>query len=528
MKVILVQTPVWGINEPPMALAQISACLKKNDVDVSVYDLNIKLYNERTEKYKNDWAIERSPLWMEDKWVDDYFSNNREQIDFHIKKILSYDPDIVCFSVNVNSWLSTIKIAEELDCKKKKEKIYFVIGGPEFLVPFHINKYFKNNLIDVLMYGEGDSSIVNVVKIIEKKHLLHQCLGICYKHNNDIRITPPVSPIKNLDELPFLDFSDTPFDEYDPPEDLKTHFSLMTSRGCIQKCRFCGPIGYWRGYRTMSAKRIYDEICYHLKNNKKINFIEFLDLALNGNMKVLEELCDLMIANPPRENLVWHSNMIIRKEITLDVAKKLKASGCNHITFGIESGSQRILDLMNKRFLITDANIVLKNIHDAGIKITCNFMFGFPGETEDDFKQTLKFIEENKDYITNAYPSRTYCTIEPNSYMESNLSEFGIVWKNGVHGQYWENEDNTNNFLVRLNRCVRFSKYAINLGINISKGVVDVSLDEALNTAIYYKNLGNYKKALEYYNKALNFDPKSAFILGELKCMENKLKNDIF
>lgn len=528
MKVVLVQSPVWGrfqpgTFEPSTYVTQLSACLKKSNIDVSVYDLNIKLYNERTEKYFNDWSVERKPLWMNEEWVNNYFLDNKEKINDHIKKILSYDPDIVFFPVNKNSWLSTIKTIFELDCKKNKEKIWFIVGGESFLVPFHINKYFKPDLIDILMYGENYNTIVDVVKKIENKRDLDQCFGICYRHGGDVRINPPSAPIKNLDELPFLDFSDTPFEEYNPPEHLKNHLSLLTSIGCVQKCRFCGPIGYWRGYRTMSAKRIYDEICYHLNNNRQINFIEFLDLELNGNMKVLEDFCDLMIANPPRKNLLWHSNMIIRKEMTLDIAKKLRASGCCHVTFGIESGSQKVLDLMNKRFLITDANNVLKNMHEVGINVTCNFMFGFPGETEEDFQQTLQFIEKNKKYITNAYPSRTYFTIEQNSYIASNLSEFGMIWPKGVHGQYWVSEDNTNNYLVRLSRCTRFSETAIRLGINIAQGVSSVKLDEALNTAIYYKNIGKYEEAIKFYEKALEYDPKSVFIIDELNCVKNKL-----
>ena len=209
--------------------------------------------------------------------------------------------------------------------------------------------------------------------------------------------------------------------------------------------------------------------------------------------------------------------------MTLDIANKLKAAGCNHVTFGIESGSQRVLNLMNKRYLITDANNVLKNMHEAGIMVTCNFMFGFPGETEEDFKQTLNFIELNKNYITYAYPSRTYCTIEQNSYMASNLEEFGIQDKYS-HGQYWESKDKKNTFLVRINRCLDFTAYAKKVGVTVTAGFSNIELDRMLNTAIYYKDIGKYKESLEFYKKALELDPKSAFILKEIQFVENKIK----
>lgn len=519
MKVILLQPPVWGIYEPPIALAQISACLEKNDIDVSVYDLNIKLYNQRTKKYQNDWTIERSPFWFDEKWVETYFNDNIIQINEHISCILDYNPEVICFSVNANSWHATRMLAERI-LQRKNVKI--VLGGPVFLVPFHVNQYFKHNVVDIVIYGEGEKTMVNLMNILKNGRSIHQCEGICYRDGGDVQFNPPASLIKNLDELPFLNFKDTPFEEYDPPEGLKTHFSLMASRGCVQRCRFCGPIAYWKGYRSMTGKRIYDEICHHIKNHSNIEHIEFLDLLLNGNMAYLEDFCDLMIKKMPKDNLVWHSNMIIRKEMTFELMKKLKKAGCKHVTYGIESGSQQVLNLMNKRYLISDANNVLKNTHEAGIKVTCNFMFGFPGETEENFQETLEFLDKNKEYIDNAYPSRTYCTIEPYSYMDSNREEFNIKWQNNTHGQYWELPDGKNNFLTRLNRCIEFSEYAIKKGVQISQGVQSIELDKALNTAIYYDNIGEYEKALFFYEKSLKLDSNSGFILNQIEKLKNK------
>ena len=104
----------------------------------------------------------------------------------------------------------------------------------------------------------------------------------------------------------------------------------------------------------------------------------------------------------------------------------MKDSGCAHIIFGIESGSQRVLDLMQKHYRIEDADRLIKQMHEAGIIVTGNFMFGFPGEAEDDFRQTLSFLERNAGFLDRAYPSRTYCAIEEFSYLSSHLEEFGI------------------------------------------------------------------------------------------------------
>jgi radical SAM superfamily enzyme YgiQ (UPF0313 family) len=342
-----------------------------------------------------------------------------------------------------------------------------------------------------------------------------------------VRKNEPRPPVKDLDSLPFLDLESFPNGKYDPPGHLGKHISLMTSRGCVQNCVFCGPKAYWPGYRTMTGKRIYDEIMYHFARFKEADRIEFLDLLLNGNMRTLEDLCSLLAANPPSPELKWHSNLIIRPEMTRAVFEKMRQAGCERVTFGIESGSQRVLGLMRKRYKITDADIVLKNAYDAGIKVTCNFMFGFPGETEEDFAETLQFLGRNAKYIKTAYPSRTYCTVEPYSYMESHMNDFGMIPSN-VHGQYWVSSDGKNTFPERMRRCEEFSRYALSINVDIGCGLqTSIEQDRWMTLGNYHEALGAYADAAECYGKYLALDPQNAEVQEKARAMEAKVKTDI-
>jgi hypothetical protein len=266
----------------------------------------------------------------------------------------------------------------------------------------------------------------------------------------------------------------------------------------------------------MSGKRIYSEIEYHYKADPGIKHVEFLDLLLNGKMVTLIEFCTLMTEGDLKGRLEWHANLIVRKEMTEAVFQKMAAAGCSHVTFGIESGSQNVLAAMKKHYLIEDADAALANAHKAGIKVTCNFMFGFPGETRDDFNRTLEFLKRNRSNITIAYPSRTFCTIEPYSYMNEHIGEFDMV-PNPHHGQYWTSKDGRNNYIERMSRCEEFSRVAGELGVDIGLGLqTSYELDHWLNLGDYYCCTGEDKRALECFEKYLELDPSNAVVRSKL------------
>ncbi len=121
------------------------------------------------------------------------------------------------------------------------------------------------------------------------------------------------------------------------------------------------------------------------------------DSLINGNVEVLEEFVDLIIENNVK--CTWLAYCRVDSNIDLPLAKKMYLAGCRELQVGYESGSQHVLDLMNKRTKVSDGDTFTKNIALSNIKIHGLFLLGFPGETERDFRDTLKFIHRNRFYI---------------------------------------------------------------------------------------------------------------------------------
>jgi hypothetical protein len=190
----------------------------------------------------------------------------------------------------------------------------------------------------------------------------------------------------------------------------------------------------------------------------------------------------------------------------------MKAAGCKHLIYGIESGSKRVLDLMKKKFAITDADAVIKSTHEAGIVVTANFMFGFPGEEESDFIETLDFIKRNAKYLDRVYPSRTFCALEEFSYLNSHLEEFGVK-PNPPNHLYWESADNANTYPERLRRCEEFCRLASALGIEVASGVqTAVELDSWFNLGHYYEYKKDGNSALDCWLKYYEAEPNNKIV----------------
>ena len=513
MKIALVHCPLWGTFDPPIGVAQFSSYLKKQGCQVETFDLNIKLYLNQNKDQRQIWAWEESDFWYSQENINRLFSDDSGLINDYIEWILKDNIRIVGFSVNTTSRLFSLEFARRL--KAKDKKLISVFGGPIFLRKNSIDNMLNDDCVDIVIPGEGFLAFSGLIAALKSGRKIDSCKGLVFKRKGTVINTGP-APLVELDNLPFLDLTGLPLNDYDNG----AHISLMTGRGCVRRCFFCSDAPCWLGYRAMSGRRIFQEVKFHKDKYKRLGHIDFMDLAFNGNMKSLIEFCDLMITADL--DLSWTANMFIRPQMTLEVIKKMKAAKCEHIIIGVESGSERVLKLMNKYYKMADADRIIRQMYDAEICLTANFMFGFPGETEKDFKKTLDFLRRNGKYM-GVYPSRTYCALEEFSYLEKHPNKFGIK-PNPSNHLFWHSVDGKNTFPVRMDRCRRFCELALELGVEVSAGVqTAVELDEWFNLACYYESIRDYPKAVTNFLHYFRENPTNTIMNNKLLSLNKRL-----
>ena len=145
--------------------------------------------------------------------------------------------------------------------------------------------------------------------------------------------------------------------------------------------------------------------------------------------------------------------MSLRKEMDRGFFERMRRAGCTSVAYGIESGSQKVLDDMRKNIDINEVKRIIKDTWKAGIQANCFFLIGYPTETEEDFQMSLDFIRENSEFI-HSFDQVTGCHIEEDSYLGLNLDKNGIILRtDGWHSQHSTPE-------VRRERLNRFRELA--------------------------------------------------------------------
>ena len=179
---------------------------------------------------------------------------------------------------------------------------------------------------------------------------------------------------------------------------------------------------------------------------------------------MISKLCDLIISNGLKIN--WGGMGLIRGEMDVALLRKMMQAGCNCIGYGLESGSQKIIDKMGKGFKMEVAERVIRDTYSVGIETILGIIVGFPGETEDDFKDTLRFVERNRNHISWIH-SPSECSIGCNSYMHMNSDKFDVILDSD-NGENWRSKDGTNTHTRRQKRIKIFNEFLASINIRSS------------------------------------------------------------
>lgn len=446
-KILLIIPPIIYTRQPSIGAAYLASYLKNRNYEVKIIDLNIEItgINDGDDAY-----------WSKTENCEEFFFEHRSLYERWIEKILNYDPQIIGFTLWTTSKYSSLKIAEMI--KEKEKNILIVFGG--YLCSVFGRELITYPQVDAVVYGEGEETLN---EIAENYYNIKNISGCLIKSNGEIIDGKFRPEIVDLDNLPFPDFPDFPLQKY-----LFNFFPISFGRGCKWHCTFCEVSNHWKKFRVRSSKNIYQEILSRLKEFSSLEQFEICDPSLNQDLDTISELSDLIIND--NLNLKFSGMAQIKPEMDFKFLRKLRNAGFILFNYGIESGSEKVLELMGKNYSPEQAERVIKDTYYAGIDVVLNFIVGYPNEEEEDFYKTLKFIERIKDYVSHIAPGHE-CRID-GSYIQYHPEKFKVIFSE-PHFSLWKTVDGKNTPEIRRRRVNNFNKFVTDLGIQIKCGEDD-------------------------------------------------------
>jgi len=342
----------------PLGLAYVAASLEKAGFQVEVLD---------------NYLLEKS--------IDD--------VKLEVKQRNPEIVGITCSSATYSRCIETAKAIKEAlpSCK-------VVVGG--WHPTYEPVSMLQHQDIDYVVMGEGERAMVELATFITKgrdERDLASVAGIAYRQKGQI-VKTAQQFISNLDEVPFPARHLLPMHLYDRQIEylsVKPVDNMNIMRGCPYNCAFCETKQLWgSACRGFSPKYVLEEI-KHLMANYGTKGIYFINDNFTIRKKDTSELCTLI--RNENIDLEWVCDTRVDL-VSRELLREMKSAGCKTIWFGGESGSQRILDKVNKRVTLEQTEAAFKMCREEGIQTACSFLLGIPGETKEEMKATFKFARK--------------------------------------------------------------------------------------------------------------------------------------
>jgi len=284
--------------------------------------------------------------------------------------------------------------------------------------------------IDFIVKGEGEHTVRELVHAIEYGAGFEKIQGIVYRNSASKPVENEDRPlINNLDTLPYPARHLLPLEDYKKmgfytvggyfKKDLYL-CSIQTSRGCTGKCIFCADSVIHRGTcRFRSVDGVIDEI-KHMIKKYGIRIFFIIDANFLGSPVRVKHLCERIIEE--KLKIIWGCTGRV-DSVSEDMLRLMKTAGCIRISYGIESGSPRVLKLMNKKITIAQIRRAVKITKEAGIHVYIYFVYGMPGETLEDVNMSKQLLMELKpNFVTHSI-----ATPYPGTKLYDNVLREGLL-----------------------------------------------------------------------------------------------------
>ena len=401
MDILLIDPPIAVLKGVPiirgynLGLTSLAAYLRDNEIDTAILTgdllVDVSSSNRLTSLVPTQLTLDTKQRTLETS------VNDKNQVIW--KKFADVVRRSNPISVGI-AYHTPLKPVIEIITSLVREvnpDIKIIVGS--FHPTFCPEEVMQNPNIDFAVRGEGETPLLHLVREIKKdKPRWETVPGIHYRDNGKVRYNANADVIRDLDDLPFpardlvldCDFS------------IYRHHSILTARGCPYSCAFCADKRLWGGtVRRRSIDKVIEEMRF-LVDTYNTNYVEIADGTFTYDRKYLQAFCNAKINQ--QLNIKWGCTARY-DNLDEDILKLMKKANCYGLYVGLESGSNRVLNSLNKRETVENDIEVSKMIHDSGIIIVTSILLGSPDETKEDVEETLNIIRHIKtDFLSvNSY-----------------------------------------------------------------------------------------------------------------------------
>ena len=344
----------------PLGITYLTAVLEQNGYEVDVVDCQVSRPSQRE---------------LEDKFK-------------------SINPDIVGVTAATVTYFPALQILKA--AKAALPNCVSMIGGPHVTV-LDKRTFSESSDVDIVVRGEGEQTMLELARLVSDGNMksLSEVTGITFKKNGQVFRTPNRSFLEDIDVLPYPAHKHFDMSRY--RINGKLYMPIITSRGCPFNCTFClASKMCGKGFRARDPSKVVDELEW-LRDTFGAGAFAFYDDTFTFDLDRAIAICDEMKAR--KFDLPWDCRTRVDR-VSKELLAKLRSTNCQLIHFGVESGSQQMLNTMRKGTTVEQNATAIKLAKESDILVAISLVIGYPGETPEMLQQTIDFIHETKpDYV---------------------------------------------------------------------------------------------------------------------------------
>ena len=424
-RMCMVMCPEWDPSFPPYNIARLAGVVKSAGYACKSFDLNIESYlaykNEEWPLWFNPWSGPYDWKWIGEQYWDELHQYVQPVLDRCIDNIIEFQPNVVGFTLYYCNIEPVHYMIDQI--KKRNSDIKILIGGPNT----HYSYFEAESSYDYVINGEGEKPLLQLLESLENQ----QEVEYTEKRENTLIVRQPEESRLDLSNLPFPDYTDFPMSEYR----FANGALCAISRGCTAKCTFCEETHYYK-YRQRTAVSTLEEVKF-MYDNYGTRVFQFTDSLVNGNLRELRAFAEGVKA--AELDIKWTGYARCDGRMDLEYYQALADSGCYALNYGIESGSQSVLDAMDKRVTIKEMEDNFRDGAATGVMAHTNWITAFPNERPVDFEDSLTFLWRQRDKGLLSIGQGPGFGVGVDGIVGQNLQRFGL--SQYYYYDHWIRED---------------------------------------------------------------------------------------